>query len=113
MNDILIFSKTLAEHQERTRQILETIHQKKLLLKPEKCTFNAQEIEYLRMIIKPGHITMDPAKLDGIQDWLVPTTVKETQSFLGFCNLYQNFILHYSDLACPLIDFTKKDVQFS
>jgi hypothetical protein len=43
----------------------------------------------------------------------VPTTVKETRSFLGFCNLYQNFILHYSDLTCPLIDFTKKDVQFS
>jgi len=113
MNDILIFSKTLAEHQERTRRILETIHQNKLFLKPVKCTFNAQEVEYLRMIIKPSHVTMDPAKLDGIKDWLVPTTVKETRSFLGFCNLYQNFILHYSDLTCPLIDFTKKDVQFS
>jgi hypothetical protein len=59
------------------------------------------------MIIKPGHVTMDPAKLDGIKDWPVPTTVKETQSFLGFCNFY------YSDLACPLIDLMKKDVQFS
>jgi hypothetical protein len=56
---------------------------------------------------------MDPAKLDGIKDWPVPTMVKETQSFLGFCNFYQNFISHYSDLACPLIDLTKKDIQFS
>jgi hypothetical protein len=76
-------------------------------------TFNAQEVEYLGMIIKPGCITMDPAKPDGIKDWPVPTMVKETQSFLVFCNFYQNFILHYSDLACPLIDLTKKDVQFS
>jgi hypothetical protein len=81
-------------------------------LKPEKCTFNAKEVEYLGMIIKPRHITMDPAKLDEIRDWPVPTTVKETRSFLGFCNFYQNFILHYSDLACPLIDLTKKDAQF-
>jgi hypothetical protein len=31
---------------------------------------------------------------------------------LGFCNFYRNFISHYSDLARPLIDLTKKDVQF-
>jgi hypothetical protein len=82
-------------------------------LKLEKCTFNAQEVEYLGMIIKPGCITMDPTKLDGIKDWPVPTMVKETRSFLGFCNFYQNFISHYSDLTHPLIDLTKKDIQFS
>jgi len=113
MDNILIFSKTLAEHQKQTRRILEIIHQEQLFLKPEKCTFDAKEVEYLGIIIKPGHVTMDPAKLDGIKDCPVPTTVKETRSFLGFCNFYQNFISHYSDLACPLIDLTKKDVQFS
>jgi hypothetical protein len=112
MDDILIFSKTLNEHQKQTRRILEIIRQEQLFLKPEKCTFDAEEVEYLGMIIKPGHVTMDPAKLDGIKDWPVPTMVKETQSFLGFCNFYQNFISHYSDLARPLIDLTKKDVQF-
>jgi len=56
---------------------------------------------------------MDPAKPDGIKDWPIPTMVKETWSFLGFCNFYWNFISHYSNLACPLIDLMKKDVQFS
>jgi hypothetical protein len=78
MDDILIFSKTLDEHQKQTRRILEIIRQEQLFLKPEKCTFDAEEVEYLRMIIKPGHVTMDPAKLDGIRDWPVPTTIKET-----------------------------------
>jgi hypothetical protein len=68
MDDILIFSKTLEEHQGHTKQVLETIHREKLFLKPEKCTFNVQEVEYLGMIIKPSHITMDPAKLDGMKD---------------------------------------------
>jgi hypothetical protein len=65
------------------------------------------------MIIKPGCITMDPAKLNGIKDWPIHTMVKETCLFLGFCNFYRNFISHYSDLACPLIDLTKKDASFS
>jgi hypothetical protein len=92
---------------------LEIIRWEQLFLKLEKCTFNANEVVYLGMIIKPGRVTMDPAKLDGIKDWPVPTTVKETRSFLGFCNFYQNFISHYSDLARPLIDLMKKDIQFS
>jgi len=88
MDDILIFSNMLDKHWKQTRRILEIIHWEQLFLKPEKCTFDAKEVEYLGMIIKPGHITMDPAKLDGIKDWPIPTTVKETQSFLGFCNFY-------------------------
>jgi hypothetical protein len=113
MDNILIFSKMLEEHQLQTRQILETIQKEKLFLKPEKCTFSAQKVEYLSMIIKPSHIKMDPAKLDGIKDWPIPTMVKETRPFLSFCNFYCNFISHYSDLARPLIDLTKKDAHFS
>jgi RNase H-like domain found in reverse transcriptase len=37
---------------------------------------------------------------------------KETRSFLGFGNLYRKFISHYSKLARPLNDLTKKDKKF-
>ena len=55
---------------------------------------------------------MDPVKLRGIRDWPTPTTVKQVQSFLGFGNFYRKFISHYSDLARPLNDLTKKDKKF-
>ena len=35
--------------------------------------------------------------------------MKGVQSFLGFGNFYCQFISHYSDLARPLHDLTKKD----
>jgi hypothetical protein len=62
MDDILIFSNKLDEHHERTRRILERIRKERLFLKPEKCTFDAQEVEYLGMIIRPGCVAMDTAK---------------------------------------------------
>jgi hypothetical protein len=99
MDDILIFLKSLEEHQEQTHHVLEIIHKETLFLKPKKCTFDAQEVEYLGMIIRPGQVAMDPAKLSGISEWTVPTSVKEVHSFLGFCNFYCHFISHYSDLA--------------
>jgi hypothetical protein len=88
MDDLLIFSNDLDEHHTRTRRILEIIRKERLFLKPEKCTFNAQEVEYLGMIVRPGCVAMDVAKTDGIRDWPIPTSVKEVWSFLGFCNFY-------------------------
>ena len=64
------------------------------------------------MIIEERQISMDPIKLAGIQEWPTPTTVTQVRSFLGFGNFYQKFISHYSDLATPLTDLTKKDRKF-
>ena len=64
------------------------------------------------MIIEEGRISMDPVKLGGIRDWPTPTTVKQVRSFLGFGNFYRKFISHYSDLARPLNNLTKKDWKF-
>ena len=64
------------------------------------------------MIIEEGQISMDPIKLGGIKNWPIPTTVKQVRSFLGFGNFYRKFISHYSDLAQPLNNLTKKDKRF-
>jgi len=113
MDDILIFSKTLEENQKRTCCVLKIILKETLFLKPKKCTFDAQEVNYLSMIICPGQVAMDPTKLSGISQWQIPSSVKEVQSFLGFCNFYHHFISHYSDLAQPLINLMKKDDVFA
>ena len=80
-----------------------------LHLKLEKCQFNVPEVEYLRMIMKPGQLAMDPVKLDGIATWPTPAKVKDVRSFLGFTNFYCRFIPDYSTVARPLLDLTKKD----
>jgi hypothetical protein len=37
--------------------------------KPKKYTFYTQEVNYLGMMICPGQVAMDPAKLSGISQW--------------------------------------------
>jgi hypothetical protein len=76
MDDILIFSKDLAEHQKRTRQVLQRLQENDLYLKAEKCKFDVQEVEFLGLIVRPNHLSMDPTKLAGIKDWPTPATVK-------------------------------------
>ena len=83
---------------------------KQLVLKSQE--FCKMKIEYLGMIIKEGRISMDSVKLGGIRHWPTPTMVKQVQSFLGFGNFYRKFISHYSDLAQPLNNLTKKSKKF-
>ena len=63
------------------------------------------------MMLSPGHIEMDPTKLNGIKNWPTLTKVKDIPSFLGFTNFYRKFIGDYSNIACPL-DLTKKDTPW-
>ena len=55
---------------------------------------------------------MDPGKLNGIQDWPIPKTVKQVRSWLGFGNFYRRFIKGFSHLAQPLNQLLKKDRPF-
>ena len=113
MDNLLIFSPNDATHTERTKCVLQQMKERDLHLKLEKCNFASSEVEYLGMIIKPGELTMDPIKLNGIAQWPVPTKVKDVQFFLGFANFYQWFIPDYSNIAHPLIDLTKKNLAWS
>jgi RNase H-like domain found in reverse transcriptase/Reverse transcriptase (RNA-dependent DNA polymerase) len=112
MDDILIFADTKEELEQITKLVPETLREHNLFLKAKKCKFCQTRIEYLGMIIEEGRISMDAVKLGGIRDWPIPTTLKQTRSFLGFGNFYRKFISHYSELAWPLNDLTKKDKQF-
>ncbi|SJL09290.1 uncharacterized protein ARMOST_12667 [Armillaria ostoyae] len=56
LDDILIFLKTLEEHQKIIRHVLELLRKHKLFLKAKKCKFKILETEYSRVIISKGSI---------------------------------------------------------
>ena len=88
LDDILIFTKTLEEHQWLMRIVLECLRHHKLYLCPEKCEFERTKIEYLGLIVSQGQAEMDLVKVAGVTDWPIPSKQKEVQSFLGFANFY-------------------------
>jgi hypothetical protein len=112
LDDILIFTDNLTLLDKLTHEVLSCLDKFDLYLKPEKCSFAQTTIDYLGLVISEGQITMDPAKVKGITEWPTPTTVKQVQAFLGFCNFYRCFIHNYSTMARPLFDLTKKESSF-
>jgi hypothetical protein len=53
---------------------------------------------------------MDPEKVQAIQEWEAPKSIKGIRGFLGFANFYRWFIQHYSDIVRLLTELTQKPV---
>ncbi|KAG5735420.1 hypothetical protein E4T56_gene12784 [Termitomyces sp. T112] len=112
LDDILIYLNSPAEHLEHVRRVLELLREYHLHAKPKKCSFHTAEVKYLRVIVTPNSVRMDPAKVDAILNWPSPRNVKEVQSFLGFANFYRCFIDNYSGITKPLNRLTWKDTPW-
>jgi hypothetical protein len=104
IDDILIFTKDLAEHPKVVREVLDILCKHKLYLCPDKCDFEVTHIEYLGLIILEGKVEMDPVKVEGVAKWPVPCLKKEVQQFIGFINFYRRFIQDFSHITRPLYD---------
>jgi Reverse transcriptase (RNA-dependent DNA polymerase) len=112
MDNMFLSAKMKEQLRENTKRVLQRLMENNLYLKPKKCEFCKEKIEWLGMVIQEGKITMDPGKLKGIQDWPAPTMVKQVRGFLGFGNFYQCFIRGFSEVARPLNELLKKDSKF-
>ena len=74
--------------------------------------FHITSCKYLGYMLSPDGLTMALNKVQIIQDWLEPHTVKDIQSFLGFTNFYCHFIYGYSRITILLMHFTCKGIPW-
>lgn len=81
MYDILIFTENPQQHRIIVRKVLEILRKNGLYLKPEKCFFEQESVEYLGLIIGDGLVHMYPAKVAAVKNWADPK-VKEGSSIL-------------------------------
>ena len=92
LDDIIVFSKTPAEHIERLRGVFAKLIAGGLKLKPKRCEFFRSKISYLGHIVSSKGIETDPKKIEVVKNWTTPKTVTDVRSFLGFTNYYRRFI---------------------
>jgi hypothetical protein len=107
LDDIILFGKTLQEHNERLREVFERLRQFNLKIEPDKCEFLKTELNYLGHVTGEG-VKPDPNKVRAIKEFPVPKNVTDVKSFLGLAGYYRKFIPQFSKIAKPLNDLLKK-----
>ena len=58
----------------------------------KKCEFFTKKTNFIRFIIKPGQLSIDPKKIKAIVNWQELENITQLKSFLGFYNYYRRFI---------------------
>ncbi|KAL2225830.1 UNVERIFIED_CONTAM: Retrovirus-related Pol polyprotein from transposon [Sesamum indicum] len=108
LDDIVVYNRTLVEHEDHLRYVLTRLHKHELYVKVSKCSFARESIDFLGHIVERGRIRIDLKKVQAIEEWRPPSDVHDLCSFLGLANYYRRFVKGYSATARPLTDLLKK-----
>lgn len=109
LDDICIASCSPEEHESHLAQVLQRLREHKLYAKMSKCVFARASVKYLGHIISAEGISPDPAKIDVVQKWPVPTGVEQLRSFLGLATYFKKFVPRFAELAHALHVLLRKD----
>ena len=112
IDDVLIFSETLAEHLQHIRLVLERLKKAGLKLKSAKCHFLRESVEYLGHLITPQGLKPNPKQAKAVVEFPVPESVTNVRQFLGLTSYYRRFIAQFAKVAAPLHALTRKDAVF-
>lgn len=106
LDDLIVFSTSLEEHEARLLTVLQRLRENGLKLSPEKCKFFQSRVRYLGHIVSRDGVETDPEKVTALKTWPRPQTLKELRSFLGFSGYYRRFVQDYSKIVKPLTNLT-------
>ncbi|GBG59559.1 hypothetical protein CBR_g49819 [Chara braunii] len=109
LDDILVFSRTLQEHQGHLRQVLEKLREDNFKINAKKCEWAKTQVLYLGHVLDEDGIKPEDSKIAAIRDWPTLRTLTELRSFLGLANYYRKFVRNFSTIVAPLRRLLKKE----
>ncbi|GBG74417.1 hypothetical protein CBR_g18829 [Chara braunii] len=113
LDGILVYSRSLEDHLEHLRRVLETPRRAKYKANHDKCKFVWQELEYLGHFVALEGISPLSDKIRAIQEWPEPRNITDVHSLPGLAGYHQRFIKGYSKIAAHLSKLQCEDRLFN
>ena len=108
LDDILVTSQSDQEHLTNLSAVLQKLAAAGMKLKPNKCFFMLQKVEYLGHKILAKGLEPTQEKVQAIIDAPAPRNVSQLKSFLGMLNYYGKFLPNLSTCLAPLCSLLQK-----
>jgi hypothetical protein len=106
LDDLVVFSNTWEEHLKHLEEVLARLRSAGLTAKPSKCQFAMKQCIHLGHVVGGGIVQPELSKLEAVNSFPTPQTIKQVRAFLGLTGYYRRFIPDFASIAAPLTDLT-------
>lgn len=113
LDDICIFSNTVADHLVHLRLVLERLRMFNLYAKPSKCEWLQTTVQFLGHQISKAGRQADEEKVNALQSWPMPTNRSELRTLLGTFGYWRPYIKNYAHIVAPLNALTSEKCAWS
>ncbi|OWZ09875.1 Retroelement [Phytophthora megakarya] len=109
-DDIYVYTKSrnIQHHLDALDRVFSRLHEHQFYIKLSKCVFCAPEIPCLGDIVERDGVRISPAKMKVIQEWPLPKTKNQLQSFLGTATYVQRFCKNFAIDDGPMFNLLKR-----
>jgi len=108
LDNVLIFSGTLAEHKAHVEGVLQALRYAHWHLSEAKCLFGTLQTSFVGFRVNKHGIHTEEKKVRAIQDWPTPRTPTKLRSFLSLAGYYRKFVPKFAHRAHLLYDLAAK-----
>src|SRR5882762_4425873 len=108
LDDIIIWSQTLEEHEKNVESVLLALREAHLLCSLKKTSLFCTEVDFLGHHISARGIEPDASKIEKIMNWKSPRSSKEVRQFLSLVRYVAIFLPKLADFTHILTPLTSK-----
>ena len=89
IDDIIVPGSSVEESLFILEHIFIRLREAHLKLKPSKCILFQKSVTFLGHVVSEEGIHANPDKIEAVQNWPTPRSIKEIKSVLGLCSYYR------------------------
>lgn len=113
IDDILVCTRTLAEHLEVLKLLFQILSDNHIQLQLTKCRFLITKAEFLGYEISDGRVTLSEKHIEAVQSFPVPIDLRSVQRFIGLTSYFRKFVMDFNKIAAPLYACMKAKLDFN